>query len=173
MDRPLACTRNARASLIRLRTEDGIEGIGDARAPVGFVRAAIEMMKPAFIGSNLHDRDAVFNRFFNSVYHMGHQGALIAAYSGLNIAMFDAIGKGLGLSVCKLLGGMVRSEVPVYATGGHFTLNNEADLGSAIRRASRSWGRWRKDQDRHGSRNPTLTEPQLLGVCWATVCFWR
>jgi D-galactarolactone cycloisomerase len=117
-----------RASLIRLRTEDGIEGIGDARAPVGFVRAAIEMMKPAFIGSNLHDRDAVFNRFFNSVYHMGHQGALIAAYSGLNIAMFDAIGKGLGLPVCKLLGGMVRSEVPVYATGGHFTLNNEADL---------------------------------------------
>ena len=117
-----------RASLIRLRTEDGIEGIGDVRAPVGFVRAAIEMMKPAFIGSNLHDRDAVFNRFFNSVYHMGHQGALIAAYSGLNIAMLDALGKGLGLPVYKLLGGKVSAEVPVYATGGHFTLKSEADL---------------------------------------------
>lgn len=117
-----------RASLIRLRTEDGIEGIGDVRAPVGFVRAAIEMMKPAFIGSNLHDRDAVFNRFFNSVYHMGHQGALIAAYSGLNIAMLDALGKGLGQPVYKLLGGKVSAEVPVYATGGHFTLKSEADL---------------------------------------------
>jgi D-galactarolactone cycloisomerase len=121
-----------RASLIRLRTTDGIEGIGDARAPVGFVRAAIEMMKPAFIGSNLHDRDAVFNRYFNSVYHMGHQGALVAAYSGLNIAMLDALGKGLGLPVCKLLGGMVRSEVPVYATGGHFTLDNETDLAPQV-----------------------------------------
>jgi D-galactarolactone cycloisomerase len=117
-----------RASLIRLRTEDGVEGIGDARAPVGFVRAGIEMLKPAFIGSNLHDRDAVFNRIFNSVYHLGHQGPLIAAYSGLNIAMLDALGKGVGLPVCKLLGGMVRSEVPVYATGGHYTLNSEADL---------------------------------------------
>jgi D-galactarolactone cycloisomerase len=117
-----------RASLIRLRTEDGIEGIGDVRAPVGFVRAAIEMMKPAFIGSNLHDRDAVFNRFFNSVYHMGHQGALIAAYSGLNIAMLDALGKGLGQPVYKLLGGKVSAEVPVYATGGHFTLKSDADL---------------------------------------------
>ena len=117
-----------RASLIRLRTEDGIEGIGDARAPFGLVRAAIEMMKPAFIGSNLHDREAVFSRYLNSVYHMGYQGALTAAYSGLNIAILDALGKGLGLPVCKLIGGMVRSEIPVYATGGHFTLNNEADF---------------------------------------------
>lgn len=117
-----------RASLIRLRTEDGIEGIGDARAPVALVRGAIEMMKPAFLGSNLHDRDAVFNRFLNSVYHMGHQGALTAAYSGLNIAMLDALGKGLGLPVCKLISGMVRREVLVYATGGHFTRNSEADL---------------------------------------------
>jgi D-galactarolactone cycloisomerase len=117
-----------RASLIRLRTEDGIEGIGDARAPVGLVRAAIELMKPAFIGSNLHDRETVFNRILNTTYHLGNQGAVIAAYSGLNIAMLDAVGKGVGLPVCKLLGGMVRSEVPVYATGGHYTLNSAADL---------------------------------------------
>lgn len=117
-----------RASLVRLLTEDGIEGVGDARAPVGLVRAAIELMKPAFIGSNLHDRETVFNRFLNSAYHLGNQGAVIAAYSGLNIAMLDAVGKGLGLPVCKLLGGMVRSRVPVYATGGHYTLNSAADL---------------------------------------------
>lgn len=117
-----------RASLIRLRTDEGIEGIGDVRAPVGFVRAAIEMMKPAFLGSDLHDRDAVFNRFFNSAYHMGYQGALIAAYSGLNIAILDALGKGLGVPVYRLLGGRVSAEIPVYATGGHFTLNSKADL---------------------------------------------
>lgn len=117
-----------RATLIKLRTEDGIEGIGDARAPFGLVRAAIEMMKPAFIGSNIYDRDAALARFLNGVYHLGHQGALTAAYSGLNIAMLDALGKGLGVSVCTLLGGASRSVVPAYATGAHYTPNNEVDL---------------------------------------------
>lgn len=114
-------------TLIRLRTEDGIEGIGDARAPVGLVRAHLELLKPAFVGTDICDRDVIFTRLLNRMYHLGRQGPLIAAYSGLNIAMLDALGKGLGLPVCKLIGGMARREVSAYATGGHFT-RRETDL---------------------------------------------
>lgn len=114
-------------TLIRLRTEDGIEGLGDARGPVGLVGASLETLKPAFIGADIHDRDIIFTRLLNRMYHLGLQGPLVVAYSGLNIAMLDALGKGLGLPVCKLIGGMARREVAAYATGGHFT-QRETDL---------------------------------------------
>lgn len=108
-------------TLIRLRTEDGIEGIGDARGPVGLVRANLELLKTVFIGTDIHDRDVIYTRLMNRLYHLGLQGPLLVAYSGLNIAMVDALGKGLGLPVCKLIGGMARREVSAYATGGHYS----------------------------------------------------
>jgi D-galactarolactone cycloisomerase len=114
-------------TLVRLRTEDGIEGIGDARAPAGLVRANLEILKGAFIGTDIHDREVVFTRLLNRLYHLGLQGPLIVAYSGLNIAMLDALGKGLKLPVCKLIGGQARREVTAYATGGHLT-KRESDL---------------------------------------------
>jgi D-galactarolactone cycloisomerase len=114
-------------TLIRVRTEDGVEGIGDARAPAGLVRANLELLKAAFIGTNLLDREIVFQRLLNRMYHLGLQGPLIVAYSGLNIALLDALGKTVGLPVCRLIGGMARKRVAVYATGGHLT-GRESDL---------------------------------------------
>lgn len=114
-------------TLIRVRTEDGIEGIGDARGPVGLVRASLDMLRPSFVGTDIHDRDVHFTRFLNRAYHLGLQGPTIVAYSGLNMALLDALGKGLGLPMCKLIGGQARSEVEAYATGGHIT-RRESDL---------------------------------------------
>lgn len=119
-------------TLIRLRTEDGIEGIGEARAPPGLVRANLELMKPAFVGTDILDRDVTFMRLLNRAYHLGLQGPLIVAYSGLNIAMLDALGKSRGLPVCKLIGGMARREVTGYATGGYITRNPEADFQAQL-----------------------------------------
>jgi len=119
-------------TLIRVRTEDGVEGIGDARGPVGLVRASLDMLRPSFIGTDIHDRDIHFTRFLNRAYHLGLQGPLIVACSGLNIAMLDALGKGLGLPVCKLIGGMARCEVTGYATGGYLTHNAERDFESQL-----------------------------------------
>jgi D-galactarolactone cycloisomerase len=108
-------------TLIRVRTEDGIEGIGEARMSLGLVRASLDVLKPAFIGTDLHDRDVHFTRLMNRVYHFGTQGPLVATYSGLNIAMVDAIGKALKVPACRLIGGMARASVAGYATGGYFT----------------------------------------------------
>jgi len=58
-------------------------------------------------------------------YHFGTQNALIAVFSGIDIAAHDAIGKMLGRPVCDLIGGRRRDRVPVYASGGYFT--READ----------------------------------------------
>ena len=115
-------------TLVRIRTEDGIEGIGEAQAPPLLVRANLELLKPVFLQTDILDRDITFTRLLNRAYHLGLQGPLITAYSGLNIAMLDALGKGLGLPVCKLIGGMARREVAAYATGAYITRKPEADL---------------------------------------------
>ena len=115
-------------TLVRVMTEDGIEGIGEAQALPGLVRANLEVLKPVFIGTDIHDRDVTWTRFNNRLYHMGLQGVMIAAYSGLNIAMLDALGKGLGLPVCKLIGGKARDKVTAYAPGAYNTRRPEADL---------------------------------------------
>jgi D-galactarolactone cycloisomerase len=119
-------------TLVRIRTEDGIEGIGEAQALPGLVRANLEVLKPAFIGTDIYDRDASFARLTNRLYHLSLTGPLIAAYSGLNIAMLDALGKSLGVPVCKLIGGMARSQVVAYATGAYNTRQPEADLAPQL-----------------------------------------
>jgi D-galactarolactone cycloisomerase len=114
-------------TLIRIRTEDGIEGIGDARGPIAIVQPHLDVLKAKFIGADINDREAIWGRLLNQLYHLGAQGPLIVAYSGLNIAMLDALGKGLGLPVSRLMSGSARREVTAYATGGHIT-KREADL---------------------------------------------
>src|SRR5689334_12657526 len=114
-------------TLIRIRTEDGIEGIGDARGPVAIVQPHLDVLKAKFIGADINDREAIWGRLLNQLYHLGAQGPLIVAYSGLNIAMLDALGKGLGLPVSRLMSGAARREVTAYATGGHIT-KRETDL---------------------------------------------
>jgi D-galactarolactone cycloisomerase len=115
-------------TLVKVLTEDGIEGIGEARAPFALVRANLNLFMADFIGSDILDREVTFARFLNRAYHLGLQGPHIIAYSGLNIAMLDALGKGLGLPVHKLIGGAARNEVGAYATGGYFTNGSEAEF---------------------------------------------
>lgn len=122
------------STLIRIRTDEGIEGIGDSKAPVGLIGGSLELLKAAFIGTDILDRDIVFTRLLNRQYHNGLQGPMITAYSGLNIAMLDALGKGLGLPVCKLIGGMARREVTAYATGGYITRHPESEFESQLER---------------------------------------
>jgi D-galactarolactone cycloisomerase len=120
-------------TLIRLRTDDGIEGIGDARAPVSVVRAHLDVLKSKFIGTDINDREIIFARLLNQLYHFGRQGPLTVAYSGLNIAMLDALGKARSIPVSQVMGGSARGEVAAYATGGHLT-RREADLVGQLER---------------------------------------
>jgi D-galactarolactone cycloisomerase len=113
-------------TLVKVTTEDGIEGFGEARAPLALVRTNVDLFKTDFIDSDIFDREITFQRFLNRSYHLGLQGPHIIAYSGLNIAMLDALGKGLNLPVCKLIGGAARNEVGAYATGGYFAIGADA-----------------------------------------------
>jgi L-alanine-DL-glutamate epimerase-like enolase superfamily enzyme len=49
---------------------------------------------------------------------IGRRGVTISAISGVDIALWDLLGKSLGQPLWRLLGGRFRDRVPAYASGG-------------------------------------------------------
>ena len=118
--------------LVLLETEDGVTGIGEAWGPVGLTGAYLAMLKHYFVGTSVFAQRGVQQHVYSKHYHFGTQGALVALFSGIDIAAHDAMGKLLGVPVCDLIGGRQRDRVPVYGSGGYFTL--DADQGAALER---------------------------------------
>ena len=60
------------------------------------------------------------------------QGHHTAALSAINIALFDAIGKSLGVPVHDLIGGCSAPRIPCYATTGYLTIDPDNDFESQL-----------------------------------------
>ncbi|MSO99616.1 MAG: mandelate racemase/muconate lactonizing enzyme family protein [Acetobacteraceae bacterium] len=118
-------------SLILLHTEDGIEGIGEAWGPPGVTRACLEVIKPFYVGQSVFAQQGAAQRVLAAMYHAGTQNQFVALMGGIDIAAHDAMGKMLNLSVADLIGGRLRERVPVYASGGYFTADDDQDRALA------------------------------------------
>jgi D-galactarolactone cycloisomerase len=115
-------------SLITITTDDGVVGVGDAAGPLGVIREYIKLLRPSFVGQSLYDFEIVATQIRNKLYHFGTHNHFIAALGGINIAVFDAMGKTLSLPVCDLLGGRVGDHLACYATTGYFTDDPKVDI---------------------------------------------
>ena len=119
------------ASLILLRTEDGVEGIGEAWGPPAVTSACLEVLKPFYLGQSVFAQQAAAQRVLAAMYHAGTQNQYVALMGAIDIAAHDAIGKMFGISVAELIGGRLRDRVPVYASGGYFTAEDDQDRALA------------------------------------------
>ena len=119
-------------SLIKVTTDEGVTGLGDAAGPLGVIREYVKLLTPIFPGRSLYDFDMVASEIRNRMYHFGSQGHFIAALGGINIAVFDAMGKTLNLPVHDLLGGRNPRKLACYATTGYFTDNPKAGIAAQL-----------------------------------------
>jgi len=129
-----ALTAERGSSLLEVETDDGVVGIGEAWGPAQATAGYLELIKGAYIGRELYDRELIWSDIICRRYHLGLQNQLTACVSGINIAIYDAIGKTLGLPVCKLLGGLGRDRIPVYASDGYITGDPENQLEAQLER---------------------------------------
>ena len=134
MARRLVSSRGT--TLVEVETEDGVVGIGEAWGPVKAAAGYLEVIRDQFIGFELYDQAHVWSRITSGMYHLGLQNQMTALASGINIAIYDAIGKINGLPVCKLLGGKGRDHIPVYASGGYLTHDPENQLPAQLERVA-------------------------------------
>ena len=132
MARRLVASRGA--TLVEVETEDGVVGIGEAWGPAKAAAGYLELIRGEFVGCELYGYGHAWSRITSGMYHLGLQNQMTGVASGINIAIYDAIGKIHGVAVCKLLGGRGKDLVPVYASGGYLTNDPDNQLEAQLER---------------------------------------
>src|SRR5579864_5677741 len=112
--RAMAIKNIAGNCLIRIDTDAGITGYGEAGATGPMARARIQTMKPMLVGK---DPLTIEVHFHNLTTLMHTYMAHIPTISGIDMALWDLAGKITGLPVCTLLGGPFRESIPMYSHG--------------------------------------------------------
>jgi L-rhamnonate dehydratase len=177
------------ALIVRVHTDAGIIGLGEVDSSPYIVKAIIETppshsvsrgLRELLIGQDPFEISALWQRMYNGSIYYGRRGVVIHAMSGIDIALWDIVGKATGQPIYKLLGGARRNTVRAYAS--HLMPDTVADVETMMKQdlddgytaVKLGWGTLGQDLptdvERIGAaRNALGTEPLLMidgGNCW-------
>ena len=105
--------------LVRVETEDGVVGWGEAfgHAAIPSTRAALDtIVAPLVIGWDAGDIAGLTRHVLHATHLLGRNGSFVFAFSGIEIALWDILGKRAGLPLHRLLGGPAIQDLPAYAS---------------------------------------------------------
>lgn len=115
--------------LVEITTDTGVTGWGECYGPAEVIQTAVDRFyAPKIIGMNPTSTDQIWHFMWRASLDFARGGVLMAAMSGIDMALWDLKGKIRGVSVSELMGGAVRDSVPCYATGMYFQEMPEALL---------------------------------------------
>ena len=113
------------AFLVRLHTDEGLVGIGEADTSPYLARTMIEMpsshavargIAEVLVGEDAGDPGRLWELLFHATYHYGRGGVALHVMSAIDIALWDLAGKAAGKPIHELLGGARVDTIPVYAS---------------------------------------------------------
>jgi L-alanine-DL-glutamate epimerase-like enolase superfamily enzyme len=111
------------ALLVEVETDTGLVGLGEAAhfgGPLVSTATVIEQeLRPHLLGQDPRETERLWELLHRRAYKHARGGIVIAAISGVDIALWDLRGKLAGMPLWRLLGGY-RRRVPAYATGGFY-----------------------------------------------------
>jgi L-alanine-DL-glutamate epimerase-like enolase superfamily enzyme len=111
------------ALLVEVETDTGLLGLGEAAhfgGPLVSTATVIEQeLRPHLLGQDPRETERLWELLHRRAYKHARGGIVIAAISGVDIALWDLRGKLAGMPLWRLLGGY-RRRVPAYATGGFY-----------------------------------------------------
>ena len=124
-------------ALVRVETDAGITGVGEAKVSAGspgdyhgVVAIINHEFAPGLIGADPRNITRIWENLYSGTRGhyaiarghvfpaMGRRGVSISAISGIDIALWDILGKSLNVPVWQLLGGRKAERMPAYASGG-------------------------------------------------------
>lgn len=125
-----------RLLFVRVHTDEGLIGLGETYDKAPAARAALhDAIAPLLLGNDPCAIARLWNTCFDTILFHGHAGAELRALSAVDIALWDLLGKALGVPVYQVLGGAVRTSIRTYNTAiGHPPLDD--------------YRRWRTDAGR-------------------------
>ena len=129
--------------LVTIMTDEGLVGYGEAKSAVGsagtcaaLVSAVKQDLAPQLLGKDPRRINELWEVMYNGTRDhyalsrgrafpvLGRRGLLISAISGIDMALWDVLGKSLNVPVMQLLGGACRERMQCYASGGWADVNN-------------------------------------------------
>jgi L-alanine-DL-glutamate epimerase-like enolase superfamily enzyme len=111
--------------IIRVHTDSGIVGIGEAHTAPTVLKAIIDApisqlsvqgLKQLLVGKDPLQINHLWSLMYDHSTTYGRRGVVVNAISGIDIALWDILGKATGQPVCQLLGGARRDRVTAYAS---------------------------------------------------------
>ncbi len=150
--RAMAIRNIAGNCLIRIDTDGGLSGYGEAGATGPMARARIETMKELLMGKDPLKIEVHFQNLTSLMHtYMAH----IPTISGIDMALWDLAGKIIGAPVSTLLGGPFRDAIPMYSHG--------IDLNMLDKSSCRDWAQRIKQMPEGFTAFKNNIDP-LLGV---------
>jgi L-alanine-DL-glutamate epimerase-like enolase superfamily enzyme len=110
--RPEDCVQ----TLIAVHTDEGTVGIGSVFTNDALVRASLSVLEPLYLGENALEPERVSEKLHQNTFWLGRGGSITHTISGIDIALWDLLGKATGQPVGRLLGGRYRERVQPYAS---------------------------------------------------------
>ena len=123
---------------VRLRADSGLTGVGEAS--LEWQERAVQVLAEEWVADRVLGRDpfdieAIVGGLVRDQYQGG--ATVLTAISGVEIALWDLVGKACGQPVYKLLGGRCHARLPAYANGWYGGATAPGDYAERAREAVR------------------------------------
>jgi L-alanine-DL-glutamate epimerase-like enolase superfamily enzyme len=119
------CDGSQETLVVKVHTDEGIIGIGEVDSSAQVAKAIIEAplshkicrgLAECVLGQDPFEIDRLIHRMYEGTIFFGRQGAVIQAMSGIEIALWDIVGKATQRPVYQLLGGAFQKKLRAYAS---------------------------------------------------------
>jgi L-rhamnonate dehydratase len=113
------------ACIIRVRTDTGLEGIGEADASPEVIRSIVDApfshniacgLREILVGENPLETERVWQKMYRRTMYFGRTSVAIAAMAAVDLALWDIKGKHFGEPIHRLLGGKQHESIKAYAS---------------------------------------------------------
>ena len=103
--------------VVEVETSTGIVGLGNAGLAADLIAPIVETrLKPLLRGRQVAEIQETWQLLYRGTMAFGRKGLGMVAISAVDLALWDALGKALGVPVHDLLGGRRSETIPVYAS---------------------------------------------------------
>ena len=103
---------------VRIETDGGIAGLGEAHPGEGVVDVIAKRLKPLILGKDPLEVEPLYTHMISGTIGQSTAGTTLSAISGIETALWDLAGRAMGVPVYRLLGGKYRDRIRLYADVG-------------------------------------------------------
>jgi L-alanine-DL-glutamate epimerase-like enolase superfamily enzyme len=103
-------------TLVEVVTNNGIASLGSVYTSAPLVDASLKLLRPLYEGASALDPAATSERLHQNTFWQGRGGAVTHTISGIDMALWDLLGKVAQQPIHRLLGGKLRDRVKAYAS---------------------------------------------------------